>query len=206
MHRRHFLAVAGLAAMKPSLRSAAPDEKFDDIARLVELKMKEHHVPGVALGIFKNSEMTTRGFGVTNTDDPKPVTPDTVFTIASISKTFTATALVRLEQQGKVELKAPVRRYLTDFRVQDDAASRDVTVLHLLTHTPGWEGQLTGEDRGAHRDCLLLGAALALEVAGMAKDLREGAERAAAAIDSGASARLLDSLAAFGATSSGVTA
>ena len=148
MHRRHFLAVAGLAAVKPSLRSAAPDEKFDDIARLVESKMKEHHVPGVALGIFKNGEMTTRGFGVTNTDDPKPVTVDTVFTIASISKTFTATALVRLEQQGKVELKAPVRRYLTDFRVQDEAASRDVTILHLLTHTPGWEGQLTSEDRG----------------------------------------------------------
>ena len=64
--------------MKPSLRSAAPDERFDDIARLVELKMKEHHVPGVALGIFKNSEMTTRGFGVTNTDQPRPSIADRV--------------------------------------------------------------------------------------------------------------------------------
>ena len=61
---------------------------------------------------------------------------------------------------------------------------------------------LTGDDRGAHRECLLLGAALALEVAGMAKDLREGAERAAQAIDSGAAARLLDSLAAFGSGAS----
>ena len=59
---------------------------------------------------------------------------------------------------------------------------------------------LTGDDRGAHRDCLLLGAALALEVAGMVKNPREGAERAAHAIDSGASARVLDSLAAFGAS------
>jgi anthranilate phosphoribosyltransferase len=64
---------------------------------------------------------------------------------------------------------------------------------------------LSGDDRGAHRDCLLLGAALALEVSGMAKDPREGVERAAHAIDSGASRRLLDSLAAFGATT-GVTA
>jgi anthranilate phosphoribosyltransferase len=60
---------------------------------------------------------------------------------------------------------------------------------------------LTGEDRRAHRDCLLLGAALALEVAGIVKNLREGAERAAHAIDSGAAGRLLQKLAAFGAAS-----
>jgi anthranilate phosphoribosyltransferase len=57
---------------------------------------------------------------------------------------------------------------------------------------------LTGEDRGAHRDCLLLGAALALEVAGVVRNLREGAERAAVAIDDGSAARLLGKLAAFG--------
>ncbi len=58
---------------------------------------------------------------------------------------------------------------------------------------------LSGDDKGAHRDCLLLGASLALEVAGMATSPREGVEQAAAAIDSGASRKLLDSLAAFGA-------
>ncbi|MBX5461943.1 MAG: anthranilate phosphoribosyltransferase [Steroidobacteraceae bacterium] len=64
---------------------------------------------------------------------------------------------------------------------------------------------LTGEDKGAHRDCLLLGAALALEVAGMVRNPREGVELAASAIDSGAAARLLDALAAFG-TSGGAKA
>lgn len=58
---------------------------------------------------------------------------------------------------------------------------------------------LVGEDRGAHRDCLLLGAALALECAGLAGDLREGAAVAARAIDTGAAAQLLRSLATFGA-------
>lgn len=58
---------------------------------------------------------------------------------------------------------------------------------------------LCGEDQGAHRDCLLLGASLALEVAGLTKSPREGVERAAHAIDSGAARRLLDSLAGFGA-------
>jgi anthranilate phosphoribosyltransferase len=85
-------------------------------------------------------------------------------------------------------------------------AARDLAGGDAQHNANALRAVLTGEDHGAHRDCLLLGAALALEVAGMAKDLREGAERAAAAIDSGASARLLGSLAAFGATSSGVTA
>jgi anthranilate phosphoribosyltransferase len=59
---------------------------------------------------------------------------------------------------------------------------------------------LSGEDHGAHRDCLLLGTSLALEVAGIVKTPREGIERAAQAIDSGDARKLLDRLAAFGAT------
>jgi anthranilate phosphoribosyltransferase len=59
---------------------------------------------------------------------------------------------------------------------------------------------LSGDDNGAHRDCLLLGTSLALEVAGIVKTPREGVERAAHAIDSGAARKLLDNLAAFGAS------
>ena len=90
----------------------------------------------------------TRGFGVTSVEDPQMITADTVFPIASISKTFCATALMRLAQDGRVDLRAPVRRYLPDFRVLDDAASREVSLWHLLTHTPGWEGQLNTDDVG----------------------------------------------------------
>jgi CubicO group peptidase (beta-lactamase class C family) len=56
--------------------------------------------------------------------------------------------MMRLVEQGKVDLKAPVRTYLPDFRVQDEAVSRTVTVWNLLTHTSGWEGQVSGPDRG----------------------------------------------------------
>ena len=110
--------------------------------------MKEYGVPGVALGIVSAGELTTRGLGVTNVEDPLPVTAHTVFPIASISKTFAATAMMRLVEQGKVDLRAPVRTYLADFRVRDEAASRDVTVWHLLTHLGGWEGQVSGPERG----------------------------------------------------------
>ena len=97
MRRRDFLLLTGMAASwrPPSSRTAVArhtDAQFDEIAALVTAKMAEYHVPGVAVGIVKNGETTLRGFGVTNVDDPQPITPETLFTIASISKTVTATA------------------------------------------------------------------------------------------------------------------
>jgi CubicO group peptidase (beta-lactamase class C family) len=92
---------------------------------------------------------TVRGFGVTSVEDPLPVTAHTVFPIASISKTFAATAMMRLVEQGKVDLRAPgpvVPARLP--RAEDEAVSREVTIWHLLTHSSGWEGQVSGPDRG----------------------------------------------------------
>ena len=126
----------------------APNPKFDAIAALAEAKMREYHVPGVAIGILDNGVITTRGLGVTNLEDPLPVNDHTVFPIASISKTFAATMMMRLVEQGKVDLKAPVRKYLPEFKVRDENVSRDVTVWNLLTHTAGWEGQVSGPERG----------------------------------------------------------
>src|SRR5205085_8733923 len=99
--------------------------------------MKEYGVPGLALGILQDGVMSIRGIGVTNVEDPLPVTAHTVFPIASISKTFAATAIMRLVEQGKIDLKAPVRTYLPDFRVRDEAATRNATVMDLLTHMGG---------------------------------------------------------------------
>ena len=153
MKRREFLQTTLLApALAPlSMRpqATAPDDRFEAIAAFVTSKMAEHRVPGVALGILVDSQVRTRGFGVTSADDPQSLTTETVLTIASISKTVTATAIMRLAEQGRVELRAPVKTYLPDFRVRDDAASREVSLWHLLTHTPGWEGQLSTRDLGA---------------------------------------------------------
>jgi CubicO group peptidase (beta-lactamase class C family) len=125
------------------------DARFEALASLVTQKMAEYHIPGVALGVVEEDSVAVRGFGVTSTgDEPMPISLHTVFPIASISKTIAATAMLRLVEQGKVDLHAPVRKYLPDFRVQDEAVSRDVTVWHLLTHTSGWEGQVAPPDRG----------------------------------------------------------
>lgn len=145
--RTHYLLVAALIASPASGQSTA-DPKFEALARLATEKMKEFGVPGVALGIVHNGNVMLRGLGITNVEDSLPVTAHTVFPIASISKTFAATAAMRLVEQGKLDLRAPVRTYLPDFKVRDEAASRDVTVWHLLTHLGGWEGQVSGPDRG----------------------------------------------------------
>ena len=130
----------------PAAQGANP--KFESVAALAETKMREYRVPGVAIGILDNGVITARGLGVTNVNEPLAVTEETVFPIASISKTFAATMMMRLVEQGKVDLKAPVRKYLPDFKVRDENVSRDVTIWNLLTHTAGWEGQVSGPDRG----------------------------------------------------------
>ena len=142
-----IVTISGLSAERQN--SAPADPKIDQLASLVTAKMAEYRVPGVAFGVVKDGRIYTRTFGVTSAEEPKPITPDTVFGLASISKTATATAIMRLVDQGKVSLSAPIRTYLPAFRLQDDAASLTVTVADLLTHTPGWEGQLTPQDRGS---------------------------------------------------------
>jgi CubicO group peptidase (beta-lactamase class C family) len=144
-----LVAIAAVWLSNASPRAQAPaDARFDALAALAESRMREHGVPGLALGIIHDGNITVRGLGVTNIEDPLPVTPHTVFPIASISKTFAATAAQRLVEQGKLDLRAPVRKYLPEFRVRDENVSRSVTVWHLLTHTGGWEGQVSGPERG----------------------------------------------------------
>lgn len=143
------LATAWLSIASPGAQTPA-DTRFDALAALAESRMREHGVPGLAVGILHDGKVTVRGLGVTNIEDPLPVTAHTVFPIASISKTFAATAAERLVEEGKLDLRAPVRKYLPDFRVRDEDVSRSVTVWHLLTHTGGWEGQVSGPERGEH--------------------------------------------------------
>lgn len=133
---------------QPHVSAQAADKQLDAIAALITQKMEEYGVPGVAFGLVRKGQVAARGLGITNVDNPQPMTPETVFPIASISKTVTATAIMRLVEQGKLDLAAPVRKYISQFSVQDSDASASVAVWHLLTHTPGWEGQLTAQDRG----------------------------------------------------------
>ena len=128
-------------------------DTWHDLCTYVEHVMQDKGVPGVAVGILHKGDMTTAGFGITNADHPLSVTDDTLFQIGSITKTYTGTAIMRLVEQGKIDLDAPVRTYVPDFKVRDESATAGATMRHLLTHTGGWEGDYF-DDTGAGDDGL----------------------------------------------------
>ena len=102
--------------------------------------MERYHVPGVAIGMLRADHIEVSGFGVTSVEHPLKVDGDTLFQIASVTKTMTATVVMRLVERGALDLDAPVRRYIPSFRLRDAAAQEGATVRNLVTHTGGWLG------------------------------------------------------------------
>ncbi|MEV6324904.1 serine hydrolase domain-containing protein [Nocardia sp. NPDC051787] len=95
-------------------------------------------VVGAAVGVVRNGRMEFAGHGSANIAMNRPVTEDTLFRIASITKTFTAIAVMQLWERGRIVLDAPVGEYLRAYRlVPADSRFGPVTVRHLLTHTSG---------------------------------------------------------------------
>lgn len=128
-------------------------QDFEAFAEQVREGMARHQVPGVAVGILFNGQEYAAGFGVTSIENPLDVTPDTLFQIGSTTKTVTATVAMRLVEQGKLDLDAPVRQYVPEFKVQDETAAAGAKVRDLFTHTAGWAGDFfidTGNGDDAH--------------------------------------------------------
>ena len=111
-----------------------------ELAELVEERMTSLGVPGVVVGILHGQEELIASFGVTNVDHALDVTDRTLFQIGSTTKTFTATALLRQVEEGRLDLDAPLQTYLPDFSLANEEWARLVTPRHLLTHTGGWDG------------------------------------------------------------------
>lgn len=105
---------------------------------LLSKAIEEQRIPGLAIGIVQGGKLVyARGFGVMEAGKPaRPVTGQTLFHMASITKPFIATSIMQLWEQGKVDLDAPVERYVPYFRLRDPR-SRSITVRHMLTHTSG---------------------------------------------------------------------
>jgi CubicO group peptidase (beta-lactamase class C family) len=90
--------------------------------------------PGVALAVVKNGELVhSQSYGLANLEWDCPIQPHTVFQLASITKQFTATAIMLLEQQGKLHLADSITTYLPNYPTHD----RTITITHLLNHTSG---------------------------------------------------------------------
>jgi CubicO group peptidase (beta-lactamase class C family) len=121
------------------------DALFAKLSSVIQEEMTRQGVPGVAVGVWYDSQSYTAGFGVTNVDHPLPVDDETLAQIGSISKTMTATAVMRLVEKGLLDLDVPVRRYLPDLRLADEKVAAAVTLRHLLNHTGGWAGDYFSE-------------------------------------------------------------
>lgn len=99
-------------------------------------------VPGAGIGIVQDGQVIyALGHGVTNVDTSTPVTTNSLFQIADLTHTFTATAAMQLVEQGKLELDMPVVEVLPYFRVADDRYVQ-ITVRHLLTESAGLPGTM----------------------------------------------------------------
>jgi len=103
-------------------------------------EMEKLNVPGATFSLVKDGEILfTKGYGLANVERGIHVDPyKTTFHVASVSKLFTATAVMQLAEQGKLDLYTDVNQYLTTFKV-DDNFPGPVTIADLLTHTGGIE-------------------------------------------------------------------
>jgi len=109
----------------------------DNFSPLVENTIKSHKLPGLAIGIVADTEIVyAKGFGAKNIDTQEPISPTTIFHMASISKPFVATAIVQLVEKGQIQLDAPVVTYLPYFDL-DDARAGSITVQQMLSHVSG---------------------------------------------------------------------
>lgn len=129
------------------------DRRFEELCELVRRRIEEVGVPGAAVGVWYGGVERTAGFGVTSVEHPLEVTPQTLFQIGSITKTFTGTLALRLVEDGVLDLDVPLRHYLPELRLADEPTAAAVTMRHLLTHTGGWAGDYF-DDPGSGDDAL----------------------------------------------------
>ncbi len=108
-------------------------------------QMQGDHIPGAAVSVVKDGQLLfAKGYGSADLQAGKPVNAQTtLFRIGSVSKLFTATAVLQLAEQGKLNLHADVNTYLKTFHLPA-TYPEPITLAHLLTHTAGFEGRETG--------------------------------------------------------------
>lgn len=115
----------------------AQEAGFDEaeLTTFIASQMKVSQVPGLAVGVIRGDRIVyLKGFGTTS---GQRVTPQTPFLIGSLSKSFTALVVMQLVEAAALNLDTPVYQYLSWFRLKDLAASRTITVRHLLNQTSG---------------------------------------------------------------------
>jgi CubicO group peptidase (beta-lactamase class C family) len=131
---------ARIVRMEKGLLPAAIIKGQAPPAMTLAERMKHYHVPGVSVAFFDQGKVQwARGYGLVDVATGKPVTPDTLFQAASVSKSVTAVGVLRLVQEGKLKLDEDVNREFVSWKVPENEFTRSekVTLRRLLSHTAG---------------------------------------------------------------------
>ena len=124
----------GTAGMTPRPVS----ETLPALDRWTHRVMRQGRIPGLALGLVRGGRtVLARGYGFRDRAHRAPATPDTIFGIASMTKSFTALSILRLQEEGKLRVTDPVVRHLPEFRTPEPRRTRRITLEHFLTHSSG---------------------------------------------------------------------
>ncbi len=117
---------------------AAASKVISEIEQIVQNAMEDRDIPGLSLVIVREGEpVYIKGFGYANLEKQTPVTPETLFEIASTSKAFTALAALKLEEEGKINFDDPVSKYLPWFHVTFEGKKVPVTLRQVIHQTGG---------------------------------------------------------------------
>ena len=131
------------ALLSPSPSSRAADLNVHAVDALVERTLKHWHVPGVAIAIVRGDKVIyLRGHGVRSLESGAKVTENTLFPIASCTKSFTTAAIALLVDAGKMSWDDPPRKYVPYFHLSDPLVDREVTLRDLVTHRTGLRDHL----------------------------------------------------------------
>jgi CubicO group peptidase (beta-lactamase class C family) len=141
------VCVCALSILDAKALAAPPDGSFVPAKDPAELQarfgsiLEENRVPGMAAVIANRDGIVwTAGIGLADVAARTPATPDTLFRVASISKTFVALAVLKLTEEGRLDLDAPVKSLVPDIAFTNKWEATDpVRVVHLLEHTTGWD-------------------------------------------------------------------
>jgi CubicO group peptidase (beta-lactamase class C family) len=130
-----------LSSLTDPIRPSGPRVGFDELevtAKVAEI-LNRHPAVGLAVGVIRDGSLEFfYGHGVAEVASNTPITEDTVFRIGSLTKTFTAIAVMQLWEQGYVDLDAPANHYLRAYKLAPaQVGFRSATLRHLLTHTAG---------------------------------------------------------------------
>ncbi|MGE0041964.1 MAG: serine hydrolase domain-containing protein [Vicinamibacterales bacterium] len=118
-------------------------QRFERVRALARAALASTGAPGLSVAIGGEGVVQwAEGFGLADVEQQVPVTPDTVFRIASISKPITATAVMQLVERGRVSLDDPIRKWVPAFPAKGE---QTITIRHLLTHTSGIRHYKDGE-------------------------------------------------------------